>query len=126
MAQWVNDLACLCGVQVQSLAWCSGLNKDLALLQLWHRLQLWLRFKPWSRNFHMLQRWAKERERKKKRITFSTLMYLFCQKVGFLGMGLFGLLLFCFFCCCFGGYFDCTCSMRKFLGQGSHPHHSCN
>ena len=27
--------------------------KDLALLQLWCRLQLQLRFDPWPRNFHM-------------------------------------------------------------------------
>ena len=29
--------------------------KDLALLQLWHKLQLWYRFDPWPGDFHMPQ-----------------------------------------------------------------------
>lgn len=41
-------------------------SKDLALPQLWHRLQLWLRFDPWQGNFHMLQLQAK----KKKKVTW--------------------------------------------------------
>ena len=41
-------------VKVQSLAHSAQWVKDLALLQLWHRLQLLLRFYPWPRNFHML------------------------------------------------------------------------
>ena len=34
--------------------------KELALLQLWHRLQLQLRFDPWPRNFHMPRVWPKD------------------------------------------------------------------
>ena len=48
--QWVKDLACLCGSTglIPSLAqWV----KDLALQQLWRRLQLQLRFDPWPREF---------------------------------------------------------------------------
>ena len=45
-------------VQVQSTAWHSGL-KNLALPQLWHRLQLWLRYSPWPGNFHMPWVWPK-------------------------------------------------------------------
>ena len=37
-------------------------GKDIALLQLWHRLQLWLGFDPWPRKFHMPQAWPKERK----------------------------------------------------------------
>ena len=37
--------------------------KDLALLQLWHRLPLQLGFNPWPRNFYMLQG---QQKRKKK------------------------------------------------------------
>ena len=35
--------------------------KDLALLQLWHRLRLWCGSDPWPGNFHMLQEWPKEK-----------------------------------------------------------------
>ena len=35
--------------------------KDPALLQ------LWLRFDPWPRNFHILQVWLKNKERKKEK-----------------------------------------------------------
>ena len=61
----VNDLACLCGGAslIPSLA---HLVKDLALLQLWHRLQFWLRFNSWHRNFHMPQGWPKKKKEKKK------------------------------------------------------------
>ena len=38
--------------------------KDLALLQLWHRLQLWPRFDPWPRNFHMTQVQLQKEKRK--------------------------------------------------------------
>ena len=52
MAQWVKNLIAAVQVtvevQVQFLAWCSGL-KDPMLLQ------LWLRFNPRLRNFHMLR-----------------------------------------------------------------------
>ena len=43
--------------------------KDLALLQLWHKLQLWFRFSPWPRNFHMpwVQPLKKKKKRKKKK-----------------------------------------------------------
>ena len=54
VAQWVNDLACLCGIAGSNpdlVQWV----KDPALLQLWHRLQMPFRFSPWSGNFHILQ-----------------------------------------------------------------------
>ena len=38
--------------------------KDLALLQLWLRLQLGHRFDPWPGNFDMLQMWQKKKKRK--------------------------------------------------------------
>ena len=60
MAQWVKnptaEAQVIAEVWVQSPTWSSGL-KDLALPQLWHRLQLWLGFKPWSGNFHIPQVW---------------------------------------------------------------------
>ena len=38
--------------------------RDLALPQLWHRLQLpWLRFDPWLGNFHILQIWLKKEKK---------------------------------------------------------------
>ena len=37
--------------------------KDLAVPQLWHRLQLWLRFNPWPRNFHKPQVWPKKEKK---------------------------------------------------------------
>ena len=40
--------------------------KDLALLQLWHRLQLWLRFDPRPRNFHMPRTRPKKLKKIKK------------------------------------------------------------
>ena len=61
MAQWVNDLACLCSVAgsiPSPVLWV----KDRALLQ------LWLGFDPWPKNFHMP--WVqlkKEKERKEGR-----------------------------------------------------------
>ena len=49
MAQWVKNLIAVAWVtvevQVQSLAWWSGL-KDPVLLQLWYNLKLWLGFNP--------------------------------------------------------------------------------
>ena len=41
--------------------------KDLALPQLWPRLQLWHVFDPWLWNFHMLQVWPKNLKKKKKK-----------------------------------------------------------
>ena len=43
--------------------------KDLALPELWYRLQLWLRFSSWTRNFHMpwVQPKKKGRTRKGKK-----------------------------------------------------------
>ena len=61
MAQWVNNLACLCGGAglIPSLVqWV----KNLALPQLWHRSQLWLKFDPWPGNFHMLW-WPKKKKK---------------------------------------------------------------
>ena len=52
VAQWVNDLTCLCGSAglVPSPAqWV----KDSALLHLWHRSQLQLELDPWPGNFPM-------------------------------------------------------------------------
>ena len=40
------------GALVLSTTWGHGL-KDLAMLQVWCRLQLQLRFNPWPGNFHM-------------------------------------------------------------------------
>ena len=65
MAQWVNDLACLCGGTGSNPSPAQWV-KHLALLQVWCRLHLWLRFDPWRRNFHMLQGWLKKKKRKKK------------------------------------------------------------
>ena len=45
MAQWVNDLACLCGM-ARSIPGPAQWAKDLTLLQLWFRLQLQLGFNP--------------------------------------------------------------------------------
>ena len=48
MAQWVNDLASLCG----GAGWISCLVqwvKDPALPQMWHRLQPQLGYHPWPR-----------------------------------------------------------------------------
>ena len=43
--------------------------KDLALLQLWHRLQLWCGFDPWPWNFHMPQVQPKKFKNKNKKIS---------------------------------------------------------
>jgi len=40
--------------------------KDLALPQLWHRLQLRLRFHPWPRNFHVPRVWPLNKKKKEK------------------------------------------------------------
>ena len=53
MAQSVNYLACLCG-DTGSIPTLVQWVKDLALLQLWHRLHLQLGFDPLPGNFHML------------------------------------------------------------------------
>ena len=43
------------------------LVKDLALLQLWRRLQLCFGLNPWTGNLHMLRVWPKkEKQRKEK------------------------------------------------------------
>lgn len=39
--------------------------KDLALLELWHRLQLQHDFDPWPSNFHLPRVWAKKERGKK-------------------------------------------------------------
>ena len=54
VAQWFNDLACLCGgvgLIPSSAQWV----KDAALTELWCRSQLRLGFDPWPGNFHMPQ-----------------------------------------------------------------------
>ena len=62
VAQWVNDLACLCGGASVIPAWCSGL-KDPALPPLWLRLG----FDPWLGNFHMQWVQLKKKKEKKKK-----------------------------------------------------------
>ena len=61
MAKWVKNLTAAAWVTaevlVQSLAWHSRL-KDLALTQLWFRLQLCLRFNPCPGNFYYLWIWG--------------------------------------------------------------------
>ena len=56
MACWVNNATTAASVtaevQVQALAWHSGL-KDLVLPQLWHASQLWLGFDSWTDNVHV-------------------------------------------------------------------------
>ena len=64
VVQWVKSLTTAAWVTVEawvsSLALCRGL-KDLALLQMWCRLQLW------SRNFHMPR--VRQKKKKKKKNT---------------------------------------------------------
>ena len=59
LAHWVKDPACLCGI-ASSITRSAQQIKDLALPQLWLRLQMRLRFYPWPRNFHMLWAWLKK------------------------------------------------------------------
>ena len=49
MVQQYQQCLCNTRMQVQSLAWHSGL-KDPAFQQLWHRSQLWLGSDPWPGN----------------------------------------------------------------------------
>ena len=51
VAQWVNDLACLCG-SASSIPGPLQCVKDPVLLQLLHRLQLCLRFCSWPGNLN--------------------------------------------------------------------------
>ena len=55
-------------MQVRPPAQHSGL-KDLALPQLWHRLQLQLRSDPWPRNFHM--QLGSQNKKKRAQLTLS-------------------------------------------------------
>ena len=60
---------CLCGstsVIPGPVQWV----KDLALMQLWCRLQLQLRFNPWPRNLHML--WVQPKKKEKIRLWLKT------------------------------------------------------
>ena len=41
--------------------------KELVLSLLWLRLLLQLEFNLWTRNFHVLQAWLREKKKKKKR-----------------------------------------------------------
>ena len=43
--------------------------KDLALLQLWRRLQLWLGFDSWPGNFYMPWVWPKKKNKTKQNPT---------------------------------------------------------
>ena len=61
MAQWVNDLACICG-GMGSIPGLAQWVKDLTLMRLWRRLQLWLGFDPWPGNFHMAWGWLKKKK----------------------------------------------------------------
>ena len=63
MAQSVNYLACLCG-DTGSIPTLVQWVKDLALLQLWHRLHLQLGFDPLPGNFYML--WVQPKKKKRK------------------------------------------------------------
>ena len=55
VAQWVKNpsAAAQVAVKVQVRSPSPTGLKDLALPQLWCRLQLWLGFSLWPRNFHM-------------------------------------------------------------------------
>ena len=67
MAQWVNDLSCLCG-NVSLIPSLAQWVKEPVLQQQWCRSQLQLRSvsDPWPRNFHMPQvRLKKENENKR-------------------------------------------------------------
>ena len=48
------------------------IKKDLALLQLWHRLQLWSRFDSWLGNYHMLQVWPKPKPKPKQQTSMNS------------------------------------------------------
>ena len=65
MAQWVNDLACLCCSAVLISGGAQWV-KDLALPQLPCRLQLRLRFDPWPENFHIP--WVSLKKKGKKKM----------------------------------------------------------
>ena len=54
MAQWFNDLACLCR-GTRSIPSLVQWLKHLVLPYLWHRSQMHLRFSPWPGKFHMLR-----------------------------------------------------------------------
>ena len=60
MAQWVNDLACLCG----GTSWILSPAQWVKALAL---LQLRFRFNTWPGNFHMPQVWPKKKKEKKKK-----------------------------------------------------------
>ena len=62
MAQWVNDLACLCG-GIGLIPGLVSYVKDLVFLQLWCRSQHWFRFDPWPGNFHVP--WGQLKKKKK-------------------------------------------------------------
>ena len=71
MAQWVNDLACLCGTMSSTFGPAQE-AKDPAMLQLWCRLQLQLDLIPWPGNFHKLQVQTKKKKKKRSRETKGT------------------------------------------------------
>ena len=58
VARWIKGPICRDSGSCGGMDLIPGLVqwvKDLALLQLWCRLQLHLCFNPWPRNFHKLQ-----------------------------------------------------------------------
>ena len=66
MAQWVNDLACLCGTMSSTFGPAQE-AKDPAMLQLWCRPQLQLDLIPWPGNFHKLQVQTKKKKKEIER-----------------------------------------------------------
>lgn len=59
--QWLRSPQ-RCGFDPQGRApWV----KDLALLQMWHRLQLGPGFDPWPGNLHMSRMWSKRKKKEK-------------------------------------------------------------
>ena len=78
VAEWVNDLACLCE-GTSSVLGPEQWVKDLTL-QDPCRLQLWLGFDPWPRNFHMLQ--VQPLKKKKKKVKIILWFFFFWPQLG--------------------------------------------
>ena len=54
--------------------------KDLALLQLWHRLQLQLGYNAWPGNVHRLRVWLKKKKQRVEDYDFKV-NYSFCTYI---------------------------------------------